>query len=198
MQYIPRLMQGLWVTLFISFISLFISAIPGSLLFLAKVCKIKIIYIISTAYIEFFEGIPVIAQLLFVFYALPLISPSLYFTPIVTAIIVLSLNAIANIANTAKEHLERSIVSPGAFIYLKVLTLSITEVSRRIIGYSALLSIIAVTDLLRVSHTIMNTTYKVTALVIAILLYLLMSIIIKIIYKVLKKSFSMGSNEFKI
>lgn len=198
MQYIPGLVQGLWVTLFLSFISLIIGAIPGSLFFLGKISKIKILYVLSTLYIELFEGIPVIVQLFFVYYALPMVTPIFTLPPTVAAIIVLSLNAAANIASVAKSHTECGFITPTTSNCIKVLTISLIDVSRKVIGYSALLSIIAVTDLLRMSHKIMSATNDVIVFVAAIATYLIMSVILKAIYKLLKRVFFVEIKENKI
>ena len=193
MEYVPVILQGLSVTLFISIVSLLVGIIPGISLYLGKKSKIKIFYIISTAYVEFFDGIPVIAQLFFIYYALPMISPVFTFSSILTGIIVLSLNAAANIASTARLQIENNFIakdSPTTHI-IKVLTLSTVNVSNKVIGYSALLSLIGLNDLLRTTNKIMSVTGTVFILLGAIAIYLVMSIVIKIIYKLLKKAFNM-------
>jgi His/Glu/Gln/Arg/opine family amino acid ABC transporter permease subunit len=77
LQYIPSILHGLWITILISFISLLIGAIPGALLFWGKKSRVKPVYWLSTIYVEIFEGIPLLAQLFFVFYVLPMVSPNL-------------------------------------------------------------------------------------------------------------------------
>ncbi len=189
MEYFPVLLKGLLATLMISLISIAIAAIPGSLVFLGKRSEAKIVRMMSTAYIELFEGIPLLAQLFFVFYVLPLLVPRLLLSTYATAIIVLTLNAIAHIASLGNAHadtFEKPMDYPNK---LKVLVLVFILEFGRLIKYSTLLSVIAFADLLRSAVVLMDSANGILALVIAIIIYLILNIIIKSTYAVLKKAF---------
>ncbi len=189
MEYFPVLLKGLLATLMISLISIIIAAFPGALVFWGKRSGAKIVRMLSTAYIELFEGIPLLAQLFFFFYALPLIVPRFNFATYATAIIVLTLNSIAHIASLGNAHadaFQKPIDYPNK---LKVLVLVFILEFGRLIKYSTLLSVIAFVDLLRSAVVIMNSTSDILALVIAIIIYLILNIIIKSTYAVLKKAF---------
>lgn len=189
MEYIPVIMRGILITLLISFISLSISVIPGYLAYMGKKSKVRILNLICTAYIELFEGIPIIVQLFFVFYALPLIAPILTFSSYATAIIVLTLNAIANMAGFVKSQVEDVKGQESSNINIKFAILSALLVLRRIIKYTSLLSILGLTELFRSANTIMSSTSNIYIIFIAIGIYLLLSIGLKIIYKGLKGKF---------
>lgn len=189
MDYFPVLLKGLSATLMISLISIAIAAIPGALVFLGKRSEAKIARILSTAYIELFEGIPLLAQLFFVFYALPLIVPRLNLTTYTTAIIVLTLNSIAHIASLGNTHADTFLKPIDYSNKLKILVLAFILEFGRLIKYSTLLSVIAFADLLRSAVVLMNSASDILALVIAIIIYLILNIIVKSTYAVLKKAF---------
>jgi polar amino acid transport system permease protein len=189
MEYIPAILKGLIVTLLISLISLGISAIPGYLIYLGKQSKINIIDCLCTAYIEVFEGIPIIVQLFFVYYALPLILPRFVFSPYTASIIVLTLNAIANIAGFSISQAENLESRKCSNFSIKIAVLSAILVLRRLIKYTSLLSILGLTELFRSANTIMTSTSNTYIIFIAIGIYLALSIVIKIVYKGVKGLF---------
>jgi His/Glu/Gln/Arg/opine family amino acid ABC transporter permease subunit len=187
MEYIPGILKGLIITLLISLLSLGISVIPGYFVYMGKKSRVKILEFLCTAYIEIFEGIPVIVQLFFVYYALPLIAPALTFSPYITAIIVLTLNAIANMASFAKSQAKD--FGTREHTNIKIAVLSAMLVLRRLIIYTSLLSVLGLTELFRSANKMMNATSNIYFIFIAIGIYLALSIFIKIIYKRVKESF---------
>jgi His/Glu/Gln/Arg/opine family amino acid ABC transporter permease subunit len=187
MEYIPGILKGLIITLLISLLSLGISVIPGYFVYMGKKSRVKILEFLCTAYIEIFEGIPVIVQLFFVYYALPLIAPALTFSPYITAIIVLTLNAIANMASSAKSQAKD--FGTREHTNIKIAVLSAMLVLRRLIIYTSLLSVLGLTELFRSANKMMNATSNIYFIFIAIGIYLALSIFIKIIYKRVKESF---------
>jgi His/Glu/Gln/Arg/opine family amino acid ABC transporter permease subunit len=187
LKYVPTILEGLWTTCLISFLALLIASLPGTLIFLGKKSKIKFVYWLSTVYVEIFEGIPLLTQLFLVFYALPFISPHLAFSQFKTALLVLSLNAIANIASLSVDKAEKIKNDLNTNAFIKIVILSLVKEFRKLIKYSSLLSIIAVTDLLRTGNIIMNATGNVSVLFIVIIIYLIISLILKISYKKLDK-----------
>lgn len=187
MEYIPGILKGLIITLLISLLSLGISVIPGYFVYMGKKSRVKILEFLCTAYIEIFEGIPVIVQLFFVYYALPLIAPALTFSPYITAIIVLTLNAIANMASSAKSQAKD--FGTREHTNIKIAVLSAMLVLRRLIIYTSLLSVLGLTELFRSANKMMNAASNIYFIFIAIGIYLALSIFIKIIYKRVKESF---------
>lgn len=191
MRFLPALLNGLGTTLFVSLISLLICIVPGTILFLGKRSKIIILRLISTVYTEFFEGIPVLAQLFFVYYCLPLVSRSLTLPQVFTAIIVLSLNGAANIASFSKLYLKSEEKTIDVIHILKIISLTIVKVFGELIKYSSLLSIIGMKDLLRVANTATSATSDITAVLIAIFIYLILNFVFKSLIKTLQIVYKM-------
>jgi polar amino acid transport system permease protein len=154
---------------------------------MGKKSKVKILEFLCTAYIEIFEGIPVIVQLFFVYYVLPLIAPALTFSPYITAIIVLTLNGIAHMASFAKSQAKD--FGTREHTNIKIAVLSAMLVLRRLIIYTSLLSVLGLTELFRSANLIRASTNNIYFIFIAIGIYLALSICIKIIYKRVKESF---------
>ena len=74
-RYLPALLRGARVTLELTIMSTVISSVLGIILSLMTITKNKIFKVLSIAYIEIFRGLPVLVVLIWVFYALPLVSP---------------------------------------------------------------------------------------------------------------------------
>ena len=71
--YIPALLQGLYYTLLVSVVGLVIGFVLGAIFGLGRISRSKIVYGISTAYIELLRGTPVLVQAIWIYFALPLI-----------------------------------------------------------------------------------------------------------------------------
>ncbi len=183
---IELIMKGLGTTLWISLVSLFIGGILGSVLFLGRKSDKKLIRFVCIGYIELFEGIPLIAQLFFFYFVLPTIS-ILVLDGITTAIILLSLNAVANIASISKSFTDLSGYKLEVFYIAKVIFLSMVKEFGVLIKYSSLLSIIGVADIFKSVNHLMNAKADITYFFIAVAIYLVLSIITKIFYNLLLK-----------
>ena len=67
------LLSGLWITISISLLSIFISLILGFLIAVPSFSKNKFLRIFNRIYIEFFRAIPLLVLLLWIYYGLPVI-----------------------------------------------------------------------------------------------------------------------------
>ncbi|MBU1144979.1 MAG: amino acid ABC transporter permease [Firmicutes bacterium] len=67
--YIKLLLQGLFVTLVLAIVAVFIGAILGIIIALIRMSKIKIVSIIGSFYVEIIRGTPIVVQLI-IFYSL--------------------------------------------------------------------------------------------------------------------------------
>lgn len=99
------MVQGIWVTLFLTLISVFIGLIFGVLLAIAKTYGNKFFYYFSYIYIEIIRGTPLLVQLFILYYSLPVIGIRL--SPLAASIIAFFLNSSAYQA----EYLRGSIQS---------------------------------------------------------------------------------------
>ncbi|OPX44119.1 inner membrane amino-acid ABC transporter permease protein YecS [Ruminiclostridium hungatei] len=184
------LLDGLGTTLFIALASLLICILPGSLLYWGRKSGIKPLYILCTAYVEFFEGIPIIAQLFFLYYGLPILSPALSLTAPLTAIIVLSLNGAGNIATFSKMFSQVEGSSPTFNSKVKTLVLSAVKVFGELVKYSSLLAVIGITELIRAANMSMQAKMDISFMVGAVIIYGIINLTVKILIKVLQRRFS--------
>ena len=113
--YIPALLQGLYYTLLVSVVGLVIGFVLGAIIGLGRISRSKIVYGISTAYIELLRGTPVLVQAIWIYFALPLIIG--FNIPSLTAgIIVIGLNSgayIAEIVRGAVQSVEKGQMEAG-------------------------------------------------------------------------------------
>lgn len=63
--------DGMWITLLLSAITVFFGAIIGSLLAMMRMSKVGILRGISTVYVEIIRGTPMLLQLYFFYFLLP-------------------------------------------------------------------------------------------------------------------------------
>lgn len=113
--YIPALLQGLYYTLLVSVVGLIIGFVLGAIFGLGRISRSKIVYGISTAYVELLRGTPVLVQAIWIYFALPLIIG--FNIPSLTAgIIVIGLNSgayIAEIVRGAVQSVEKGQMEAG-------------------------------------------------------------------------------------
>ena len=105
MDSLPSLMDGLYITLILTFISLVAGLFLGIVLALGRVYGNKIISGVCIGYIEIIRGTPLLVQLFIIYFGLP--SIGIILSPIDAALLGLSLNSGAYQA----EYLRGSIQS---------------------------------------------------------------------------------------
>jgi len=88
--FFPALIKGAIITIGLSISSMIVAIILGLILSLAKLYGNKITKFLSTAYIEFFRGTPLLIQLYIIYFGLPNIGITL--SPVTAAILGLGLN----------------------------------------------------------------------------------------------------------
>jgi len=94
---VPRLLEGMTITLKLTFISGTIGFILGMILALMRLSKFKIFSWFALSYISLFRGTPLLLQILFIYFAVPtLININLDSFP--AGILALSLNCAAYLA----------------------------------------------------------------------------------------------------
>lgn len=90
MGYLPPLLAGAKVTAEIALASTFLGGLAAFGAGIARAAGGRVISGLATLYIEFFRGTSLLVQLFWLYYALPLVGPSL--SPMTTGVIALSLN----------------------------------------------------------------------------------------------------------
>lgn len=99
---LPRLIEGMGVTLKLTFISGILGLILGMFLALLRISQYKILNWISLFYITLFRGTPLLLQILFIYFALPTILEAYQINMVLDSfsagILALSLNSAAYLA----------------------------------------------------------------------------------------------------
>jgi polar amino acid transport system permease protein len=199
-------LNGWLITIAISFVSFFLSSIIGMLSALAKSSKILVFRYLSTIYIEFIRGTPLLVQILFFFYVVAhgVGLENRYFVGVITLSLFngayLAEIFRSGIENTAASQLEaakaigltkfqtyRFIIVPQAF---KVTLPPLAGQFASLIKDSSLLSIIGINELTYSAQQVNSTTFSTLESFFPLALgYLLLTLPISIWSKHLEKRF---------
>jgi len=133
-QSLPKLLDGLSITLFLTFLSLILGFLLGISFALGRIYTPKIISWLCIGYIEIIRGTPLLVQLFILYFGLP--SVGIRLTPIIAAVIGLSLNSGAYQA----EYLRGSIqsIKSGQMIAARTLGMTKTQAVAHVILPQAL------------------------------------------------------------
>jgi len=105
-QFLPPLLRGAGLTLVIVVAAGVLGSLIGIVLGTAKASPSWIARAISSIYVNFLRGVPILIILLFAYFALPLILPSLTFSRGFTAVMGLSVYAGAYIAEIVRGSIQ--------------------------------------------------------------------------------------------
>ena len=112
-KYSGMFLTGVQNTLIIAFFSVFFGVILGTLMDMARLSKIQPLKWFATAYIEFVRGTPLLVQLMFIFYGLPMIGvtfPDVPFIPnfqrFAAGIVAMSMNSCAYVAEVIRSGIQ--------------------------------------------------------------------------------------------
>lgn len=184
--------NGAKLTLFLAFFTVLFGSILGLLLSLMKLSNSKILKAISSTYIEFVRGTPILVQLYIVYYGLP--SLGIEFPDVLAGIITLSLNSAAYVAEIIRAGI--SAVDKGQMEAARSLGMSNAQAMRHIIipqafknilpalgnefivvvKESSIVSVIGIHELMYNADTVRGNTFRpFEPLIIAALLYFVMT-----------------------
>jgi His/Glu/Gln/Arg/opine family amino acid ABC transporter permease subunit len=127
---LPRVFQGLGVTLQLTLGSGALGVTLGMLVALVRISRRRGLRGVAVAYITLFRGTPLLLQLLFIFFALPLIV-GVRLGPMAAGIVALSLNAAAYIAEIFRAAIES--IDKGQMEAARALGMSHGLAMRRVI-----------------------------------------------------------------
>lgn len=105
-QHYPVLLEGLLMTLKLTLISLVFASIIGIIFGLMSVSKLKVLKIISTFYVDIIRGTPLLVQVFFVYFGLPAAFDNFRMDAFYAAVITLSLNAGAYMAEIVRGGIQ--------------------------------------------------------------------------------------------
>lgn len=130
LQIIPRLWQGMIITLELTLMSGVFGLLLGLLGALLRISPFASLRYLATAYITFFRGTPLLLQILFIYFALPaLIELRLDSFP--SGVLALSLNSAAYFAEIFRAGIES--IAKGQMEAARALGMSYSLAMRRII-----------------------------------------------------------------
>lgn len=202
--YWPALLEGAATTLWLCVIGMVLGFMLGVLIHLMANGRSRIAVGFARVYVSFFRGTPMLAQLLLLFYlpsALGLDVP-----PMVAAAIALALNTAAyqsqilssGFAAISKGQMEAASVF-GIGKYNTLLHIQLPQVMRLtspaliselidVIKVSAVVSVISITDLMRVSQQLVSQTYRpLEVYLVAGLFYLALTSVLSVLGGLLER-----------
>lgn len=188
------MLDGSEITLEIFVITLILALPLGMLAALGRLSRFKLISLFIEFYIWLMRGTPLMLQLLFVYFALPMVGIKL--PDIAAALLAFTLNYAAYFAEIFRAGIQS--VPKGQYEAAKTLGMSYPKTMRRIImpqvfrmvlppvsnetinlvKDTSLVYILAMNDLLRVARTIVQREFDMTPFLIAAVFYLVMTFVL--------------------
>lgn len=184
---------GIGNTLLVSALGVLFGFIIGLIIALLRMCGVRIIEWLGTAYVEVLRGTPMLVQLMIIHYGIAL-TLGVNFTPLQSGILTLSLNSSAYLAEIFRAGIQgvdrgqmeaarslgmgrgkamRHVILPQAF---KSVLPAIGNEFITIIKESSIISTIGMLDLMYQAQTIKNITYQgLSPFIIAAAIYFVMT-----------------------
>ena len=200
------MLEGSQVTLEIFFITLLLSLPIGLLAALGRMSGFKPLSLLVEFYVWLMRGTPLMLQLLFVYFALPMVG--ILLPDIAAALLAFVLNYAAYFCEIFRAGIQS--ISKGQYEAAKVLGMTYAQTMRRIIipqmlknvlppisnetinlvKDTSLIYILAMNDLLRVARNIVQREFDMTPFVIAAVFYLAMTFVLTWVFKKLENHYS--------
>ena len=188
------MMEGAQSTLEIFCVTLLLSLPLGLLVALCRISKLGPLRLLMEFYIWLMRGTPLMLQLLFVYFALPMVGIRL--PDIAAALLAFTLNYAAYFAEIFRAGIQS--IGRGQYEAAKSLGMTYTQTMRRIIvpqmirhvlppvsnetinlvKDTSLIYILAMNDLLRVARTIVQREFDMTPFFVAAVFYLAMTFVL--------------------
>lgn len=204
------MLEGLSLVLILFLFTLIISIPLGLLTSIFKLCNSKILNFISKVYLLTFRGTPLLLQLIFIFYGLPLVG--IVFDRFTVAILAFSLNYSAYFAEIFRGGIES--IDKGQYeacmmlglnknityrkiIFPQVMKRILAPISNEVITLikdTSLVYILGLNDILRIAQISSNRTLSLLPLIEVGALYLILIFILSSIFKTLECKFSYYNN----
>lgn len=203
------ILQGAEVTLTIFAVTLILSIPLGGLASLGRISNFAPLRYLMEFYVWVMRGTPLMLQLLFVYFALPMVGIML--PDFAAALLAFTLNYTAYFAEIFRAGIQaipkgqyEAAVALGLkhwqmmrhVIFPQVLRVVLPPISNETINLvkdTSLIYILAMNDLLRVARTIVQREFDMTPFVIAGIFYLVMTAVLTWIFKKLEQKY--GSYE---
>lgn len=198
---IPFLLEGVKYTLLIAVVGLLSGLIIGVFVGFGRISKNKLLYGVSTIYVEVLRGTPIMIQALYIYFAIPLLL-SIQINPILAGMIAISINAGAYIAEIVRGSVNS--IDPGQMEAGRSLGLTKIQTMYRIVWPQAfkrmipplgnqfiislkdtsLLTVIGVAELTRQGTTIVSTNFRAVEIYTMVaIMYLVMTLSISFVLR---------------
>ncbi len=191
---VVQMLDGSKITLEIFLVTLVLSLPLGILVALGRLSKLRPLSRLMEFYIWLMRGTPLMLQLLFVYFALPMVG--ILLPDIAAALLAFTLNYAAYFAEIFRAGIQS--IPRGQYEAAKTLGMSYGQTMRRIIlpqmirivlppisnetinlvKDTSLIYILAMNDLLRVARTIVQRDFDMTPFVVAAIFYLAMTAVL--------------------
>ena len=207
--WMPQLLAGARVTVSLTVLAVSAGITLSLFLALGKMSKHIVVNKLCGAYIFFFRGTPLLMQLFFIYYALPMIIPALTIhSRFLAAFIAYSLNCAAYSAEVIRAAIQS--IDKGQFEASRALGLSYWQTMRLVIIPQSirrlippvgnefilmlkdvsLVSMIALVDITRVTRNIEGSTRSALVYIPAMILYLIITAVFTFIFRKLENKYS--------
>jgi polar amino acid transport system permease protein len=187
-RFLPLLLKGSIMTLVLVFFTMLVSPVGGLVVALGRISRFGPLSGLCWFYIWLFRGTPLLLQLFFIYYGLPALG--ITFSPLTAALLGLSLNYSAYLAEIIRGGIQS--IDHGQHEAARALGMTYTQTMRRIIipqtykrlmppvgnefialiKDTALVSTIAMVELMRAVDQLFNAYFNVTVLFLAACIYL--------------------------
>ena len=206
------LLSGLTTTIYISVISIILSAIIGLVVAIPSLAKNKILTYVNIGYVEIVRAIPLLVLILWIYYGLPIMT-GISFSPFVSGIIALAISESAFQAeifragiNSIKKSQWEAGSSLGLTFFKRLRLVIFPQAIKNILPalsnqfvyvlkMSSLVSIIGIGDLTRKANELVVSTYRPLEIYTFLILeYLILILIVSFFVRKLEKKLMQNEN----
>jgi His/Glu/Gln/Arg/opine family amino acid ABC transporter permease subunit len=206
------LLRGLTTTIYISVISIIISAIVGFIIAIPSLAKNRFLTYINIGYVEIVRAIPLLVLILWIYYGLPIMT-GISFSPFVSGIIALSISESAFQAeifragiNSIKKAQWEAGSSLGLSFFKRLRLVILPQAIKNILPalgnqfvyvlkMSSLVSIIGIGDLTRKANELVVSTYRPLEIYTFLILeYLVLILIVSFFVRKLERNLKKDEN----
>ena len=210
--------QGIENTLIIALMSVVIGTLLGTLMAIARMSKFLPLRWVATVYIEFIRGTPLMVQLMFIFYGLPMIGVTFPDIPAIpnfffffAGVIAMGMNSTAYVAEVIRSGIQA--VDPGQMEAARSIGLRYGQAMKMVIlpqavrnilpalgnefvtviKESSIVSVIGVADLMFRTNDVIAVTYRtMECLAVAAIIYFVMTFFFSRLISFLERRMSHG------
>ena len=206
------LLSGLTTTVYISVISIILSAIIGFIIAIPSLAKSKLLTYVNIGYVEIVRAIPLLVLILWIYYGLPIMT-GISFSPFVSGIIALAISESAFQAeifragiNSIKKSQWEAGSSLGLTFFKRLRLVILPQAIKNILPalgnqfvyvlkMSSLVSIIGIGDLTRKANELVVSTYRPLEIYTFLILeYLILILIVSFFVRKLEKKLEQDEN----